>query len=280
MSKELCVLARPLRAAVGGMLLLVLAGCDAVPAPSFPANPATAEPVTPVPVVRKDIRSVVALDAVVVSTPEYPLAASRRGVVRFSAAGLPGKAVKTGAVLGTVGGAQLRVGYPGFVADRLVPDGVTVAAGVPVISLRLEGYGLTATVPAEHAYRVLTAGLSARGQIKAGPGPFDCPLVPLWDQGPGTKVLCVIPGQIRVFDGLAGLLGLTTAARSQVLTVPVGAVTSLGGTGEVWQVVDGAAVRTSVEVGITNGIDIEIISGLADGDLVLPYSPALRRPDR
>jgi Acetyl/propionyl-CoA carboxylase, alpha subunit len=265
------------RAAVAIALMITVAACSGTQTPTFPVVEAGAESVEPVAVERRDVVSVVVLEATVRASAEYRLAAPKSGSLTVSVTA--GKPVGKGQQIGHVDGTPIVAPEAGSVLEWLVPSGAKVIDGVPVVALRLPGYGLVAQVPQSQVYRVLSGQISARGQITDGPGPFDCPLLPGTPQpGPGVAAVCVIPEDVQAFDGLSGLLALKTAERKRVLTVPVGAVTATSGRGEVWKVVDGVPTRQEVEVGISDGINIEIVSGLAEGDLVLPYSPALRRP--
>jgi hypothetical protein len=257
--------------------LVLTTACTAEEQPGYPAVSLEEQQAEPVTVSRRDLVSVVVLDAKVVASAEYRLVSPAAGAVNFTLAA--GKPVGSGQQLGTVGGVAIPAPREGSVIDWLVPQGANVAVGVPVVALRLPGYGLVAQVPQANAYRVLSGQISARGQITDGPGPFDCQLLPgTPPPGQGVAAICVIPADVKVFDGLTGLLALKTAEKPKVLAIPVAAVTATSGRGEVWKLVDGKPTRRQVEVGISDGINVEIVSGLAEGDQVLPYSPAFRRP--
>lgn len=76
-------------------------------------------------------------------------------------------------------------------------------------------------------------------------------------------------------DGLPGRLGITIAREKDTLTVPITAVSGVVGRGKVALLQGETPVTTDVELGITDGINIEVISGLSEGDAVLLYGPTL-----
>lgn len=115
----------------GLVALLVLAGsCTGDPPPAFPARveptPAT---VATVLVERRDVTTVVALDAVVTAGAEYVEVAPSTGVVEFPAtAAKPGTPIRAGALLAVVGDREVRTRFAAFVVSRLVPSKSTVTA--------------------------------------------------------------------------------------------------------------------------------------------------------
>lgn len=59
-------------------------------------------------------------------------------------------------------------------AGRLMDDHADVTKGMPVVSAKYAGYGIVADIDSSQAYRISGAVKNVRGQIKNGPGPFDC----------------------------------------------------------------------------------------------------------
>jgi hypothetical protein len=171
--------------------------------------------------------------------------------------------------------------------EWLVPDGMRVAAQVPVVLVRYGGFAVRARLPAADAYRMYDGPDDARAQITGGPGPTTCKPVTPEPEGPtgsddagptsgSLVVLCLLPSNAKVISGLRAVLGLRTAVRHNVLVLPVQAVAGQSGKGLVSKLVNGVAVATQVRLGITDGVVIEIVSGLREGDLVSPYGPHLR----
>lgn len=77
-------------------------------------------------------------------------------------------------------------------------------------------------------------------------------------------------------DGISADVSIIYERRTDVLTVPSGAVTTVDGQAVVTQEgADGATVTTPVTVGVTSGNVVEITDGLAEGDevLVTTFSP-------
>jgi membrane fusion protein, macrolide-specific efflux system len=160
-----------------------------------------------------------------------------------------------------------------------------VNARVPVVVLRYSGFGVAAEVPAVHAYRLYDGPGAAQAQVTGGPGPVPCvpvesarsaqdPPAPA-EGGVALSVLCLLPDDARVIAGLSALLGLRTAQRDNVLILPVQAVAGQAGRGKVAKLVNGQPEVVEVELGVTDGVSVEIVSGLAEGDRVLANGPGL-----
>jgi multidrug efflux pump subunit AcrA (membrane-fusion protein) len=89
-----------------------------------------------------------------------------------------------------------------------------------------------------------------------------------------TSVTCRVPDRVVVFDGLTMSMAIPAGSAKGVLVVPVTAVRGLLARGKVWVVgPEGAPKPRNVELGITDGKQIEVLSGLAEGDQVLRYVP-------
>jgi membrane fusion protein, macrolide-specific efflux system len=267
------------------LAVLALAGCSGLSVDVGGAGPPPSD-MAPAVVTRADVTSVITMDAIVAATPTFAVLAERDGVVRHADLA-PDADVRAGQVVATQDGAQLVSFVDGFYVDRHVPDGAPVHAGVPVALIRYAGFGVTAAVPPEVAYRLYDDPVRARVQITGGPGPTDCTLLPVavaaGEVLPGGSatgrqltVLCAVSAGERLIDGSAGVLALTTAERRQVLTLPAQAVAGSSGRGEVLRMIDGDLVATEVTLGITDGVRVEIVAGLDEGDQVWPYGPHLR----
>ncbi|MEV6964969.1 hypothetical protein AB0M47_07610 [Hamadaea sp. NPDC051192] len=260
------------------VIALTLAGCSA-PTTPVPGKASPLSPPEPVSVQRGDIVSVVALEGAVQATPEYVLWSARKAAVAAGKGVRPGRRVKAGDVIARQGSTVLKAPVAGYFVRWLVPLGVEVAARVPVAELRYQGFGVAASFPPELSYRVYGGPTSAQVQIANGPGPFGCALLPSVQSpatdGPRVAVLCAIPTDVAAFAGLKATIGVRTGERHGVLVLPASAVSSTADRGIVWKTTGGAYAETQVRVGITDGISIEIVSGLAEGDQVLPYPPTL-----
>lgn len=270
-----------------GVAVLVLAGCT-------PDSPEIVQQVdfgevAPVAVDRGPIVTVLAVDATVVATPEYVVPAARDGRV-FQVKLPDGVEVARGSVVAFQDGTELTAPVTSFFVEWLVPNQVTVHAGVPIATLRYVGFGVTGMVPVVEAYRLYDGPTTARVQIVGGPGPTECQPLPVAGEAPSAPppdalpgppslmVLCVLPAGVRVHPGAPAVLGLTTAERTDVLRLPVQAVAGSDGRGTVTRVVDGEVELVEVVLGVSDGVYVEIVEGLAEGDEVYPYGPHLRPP--
>lgn len=243
------------------LFVVVLAACGT---PESEAPRADGAPATTVVVVgRRDITEVVALPATVVASPTFVVMAP-----------VAGKVHREGALF-TVDGVAAQVPVPAAFDRWLVPDGATVAAGVPVAQLIYAGFGEVATLPPQDAYRILAGELKARANIAGGPGPFDCPVLAAPAET-GAAVVCAIPLSVRAFAGLAGTVAVSSRQARQVLALPVTAVSGTVQAGEVAVVApDGRVTVQPVVLGVTDGSYVEIADGLAEGTKVLASAPPL-----
>lgn len=195
---------------------------------------------------------------------------------------------------------------PGLkVTDELVDEGQRVAANYPLARGRIEGFAMVAQLDQESLYKVYSPPLSARAQINEGPGPFDCPLAntvptgtaaasapeqPTTDEeldddpeGPansadsGLRLVCVVPPDIDVFAGMAGVMAIKTASVKNALLLPVEAVAGDSSRGEVTVVKpDGGGTETrTVRLGATDGGQVELVSGVREGEKVRVPAPNL-----
>ncbi|WP_346148868.1 hypothetical protein, partial [Kitasatospora cinereorecta] len=238
-------------------------------------------------VVRGDVTQIVTLDATIAPLPLLTVGAAGSGPVRHADLAA-GTAVRAGQELFRTGSAAATAPVGATLTRWLVPDGAEVAAGVPVAELSYPGFGATAVLPPEAAYRILGGTLTARALITSGPGPFDCPIVqaparaggdqaqPAGAPGGGAAVVCAVPADVRVFDGLTGTVAVRSAEATGVLLLPKAAVAGSAQRGEVTVVApDGARQVREVGLGISDGSRVEITSGLAEHDRVTGTAPAL-----
>jgi hypothetical protein len=259
-------------------LTLVTGGSGVHAAPASAPTSAT----DTVRVVRGSITEVTTLPAQVVLRPRYYVRAAAAGPLRLNRTIRTGVPVRAGESLGTVGSSMLAAPGAGVVTQVLAPDGIRADAGIPILEVAYSGFGELAHAPPEAAYRILSTLLSARADITGGPGPFDCPLVEqpvntTGEQpgpgGSGPVVLCLIPHEVRAFVGLVGTIAVKSRQADNVLTLPVAAVAGRAEQGQVVLVQAGEKTVRHVSLGATNGAMIEIVDGLAQGDVVLAQGP-------
>jgi multidrug efflux pump subunit AcrA (membrane-fusion protein) len=133
--------------------------------------------------------------------------------------------------------------------------------------------------------------------VEGGPAPFECggltlgapatdpgggagdpgtgdPAAPAPAQGGGTTARCAVPQGTTVFPGMAATVVVEAGLAEDVLVVPVTAVQGSVQQGNVWVVgPDGEPARRPVTLGLTDGEQVEVREGLAEGDEVLLFVP-------
>lgn len=262
--------------------VLLLMGCAPAPAES-PRNhentEASASLITPE---KRSLSSVLVVSGTVESSPEFILVSPAAGVVS-GLTSLDTRQEQNG-LIARVGDSELRLSHAGSITELLVREGETVAANIPVARVRYGGFGIPISVPAAQLFRVYEAPISARASIDSGPAGLACALVPtLPDPAPGGagestappggSALCLLPLDAAVLATLPAKVGLNTGSVENVLTLPVAAVRGSAQTGQV-SVVENKTVRIAdVELGLSDGVSIEIRSGIDESTTVLPYAP-------
>lgn len=281
--------ARATLATASVAVALATAGCAPSDVATVPAEPS---PLPPIAVTRGDVVPVLTAAGQVVATPEFAVESPQTGPVAFPADATVGLSVRAGSPVAAVGAATAVSPVDASVTARLVDDGATVAAGVPIVALRYGGLAVSATVPAEDAYRLYAGPTAAVVEIDGGPAGVPCTLVLPRDVGStdpgaadigstgaatgGRPFLCLLPLDTQALPGLSATLGLRTGEHNDVLVLPVSAVAGDAQHGLVDRVVGERTVPTDVGLGLSDGVTVEITSGLDEGDLVLPYGPTLR----
>jgi hypothetical protein len=156
-----------------------------------------------------------------------------------------------------------------------------VSAGLPVVAVRLPRFAVQASVPAEEAYRVYSLPAKGVAEATGGPGGMDCsvfaPRSPEQAESGQLTLLCVLDADAKVVEGLPARVGIKTGTASGVLVLPVSAVQGDAQRGVVSRVENGVLSQAEVGLGISDGISVEITSGLAEGDEVASFAPGLSR---
>ncbi|VEI13504.1 efflux RND transporter periplasmic adaptor subunit [Trueperella bialowiezensis] len=168
--------------------------------------------------------------------------------------------------------------------------GQTFNIGDPVAKLSPDTFSAHAQLTPELLYRLATVPDTATITIKDGPAPFECTGLKLdtgIDSQPktaeetteaGVRLTCTIPGEQRVFAGLAISMTVTGGEAADVLALPVSAVEGRYGTGYVYLPTDDpeAPEKHEVVLGLTDGAMIEIKEGLGPDQEVLEFTPINR----
>ncbi|AWB95203.1 hypothetical protein DCE93_05650 [Agromyces badenianii] len=83
-----------------------------------------------------------------------------------------------------------------------------------------------------------------------------------------------MPGDVRVFPGLSAQVKISAGSADDVLVVPITAVEGGAETGVVWRVTpDGERTEQPVRLGLSDGTQVEVVEGVAEGDQVLQFVP-------
>jgi len=162
-----------------------------------------------------------------------------------------------------------------------VPNGGEVAVGLPVAQAQFTSFALVAPILGADLLRFTTSPVSARAQINASGEPFDCAFIdsyPTKDQTAqsGSFMACAVPNDQKVIVGLSGLVAFRFPGKTQVLSLPIEAVAGSRDSGSVYRT-GGSSEKseTKIGLGITDGIRIEVTTGLEEGDTVSLPNPGL-----
>ncbi|GAB2493151.1 efflux RND transporter periplasmic adaptor subunit [Nocardiopsis aegyptia] len=92
--------------------------------------------------------------------------------------------------------------------------------------------------------------------------------------GGSAELSCRVPSDLRVFEGVTGKMSIATGGAENVMVIPVTAVRGTSESGEVIVIAsDGTEEVREVELGVSDGSSVEVVSGLSVGDQVLDPIP-------
>ncbi|WP_454049574.1 secretion protein HlyD [Cellulomonas sp. Marseille-Q8402] len=171
--------------------------------------------------------------------------------------------------------------------DQVVAVGDTVGTVAPG-TLSVQG-----TLTPDQQYRLIDAPGEATVTLKGGPAPFVCtglrigaaaqataPEDPAGAAQPDAAaptsgtVACAVPAEVTAFAGLGADIEIVNGTADGALLVPVTAVQGSVQNGNVWVVAaDGSTEQRAIGLGLTDGQQVQVTSGLAEGDTVLEYAP-------
>lgn len=179
----------------------------------------------------------------------------------------------------------IKAGANGVLSSFSVLVGQVVGIGDVVGQVAPQSFNVTATIAPEQLYRLTEQPTEAQVSVQGGPAPFTCSnltiITPLpgaggsgEGEGSGTTVRCSVPSDVRVFPGLVADLTIAGGIAENVLTVPMTAVQGAADTGIVFVVLeDGSHEERPVTLGLNDGVNVEIIDGLTEGELILQFVP-------
>lgn len=222
---------------------------------------------------------VISVDAGVGSSVQ---AGQQLGVVKgYNSAGRTVTVAITAPVTGTVSALSIVVNQQ-------------TTAGTVVAQIAPPGFYVTASVQPVDRYRLANAPTEAMVTVTGGPAPFTCTKLtvktPLAGSGTGgdgenpgdpgagsgTTARCVVPADVTVFPDLTAQLTISAGVAENVLVVPVTSVLGSAESGVVYVVIDpetGETEERQVTLGLSDGINVEIVDGLEEGELVLQFVP-------
>ena len=167
--------------------------------------------------------------------------------------------------------------------------GQSFAVGDAVGKIAPPSYHVSASIPPEQLYRLLNRPTEAEVTITGGPAPFTCTGLTITTPMPGSSgggtgdpgagasgpiVACAIPAEITVFPGLLAVLVIAGGTAENVLVVPTTAVEGAADSGNVYLVLaDGTTELRPVTLGLNDGVMVEIVDGLVEGDTILQFVP-------
>ena len=194
----------------------------------------------------------------------------------------------------------------GVLSALTVIHGQSVAVGETSGQVAPPTFSVTGSLSPEQQYRLVSKPTEATIAITNGPAPFTCtglsittPLAGA-DGGSGggsgsatgagasagasggtnTTVSCAIPSSVTVFPGLAATITIAGGKAENVIVVPTTAVKGSAETGVVGVVLpDGTVEDRPITLGMSDGTNVEVVSGLAEGELINQFVPGALVPD-
>jgi membrane fusion protein, macrolide-specific efflux system len=272
-------------------------------APEQDAASPTGEIIEPqIPVTLGTIQNDVVLSGSVNANPAKPLKATFGGEVTRVLTS-EGKTVKKGTPIMVVSAdlvddkgkpytrtQTVKANSAGVLSAFSVLKGQVVGIGDVIGQIAPKSFNVTATIAPEQLYRLTEEPTEAQVTVQGGPAPFACGSLTITtplagsdgggdgsgdgEGGSGTTVSCKVPNDVRVFPGLVADMTIAGGIAENVLTVPMTAVQGAADTGIVYVIGDdGTQTERPVTLGLNDGVNVEIVEGLTEGELVLQFVP-------
>ena len=190
-----------------------------------------------------------------------------------------GTEIKKDELIGTING--LEITSPADATVISVVDSAEVPQNYPLFELQYTGFSIN--IEADEFLNSIPsdATLNAKFQIKDGLGPENIMAVVLTSNSSNGEVdsaaflQCLISHEVEVKGGQNVTVVVTAESKENVLLLPVSAVAGRVKQGNVTIISDGEQKEVQVELGVSDGAYIEIISGLSEGDEVSAIPPNL-----
>ena len=233
-------------------------------------------------VVRGTITPTVSTQTTIVPAVPFIIFSPENGI--FNTAVELEEKITAGQIIGTVNGKELKSPVDGTITS-IAPSNESVPSNYPVAIVQYTGFALN--VEADNFLSTLPeyAELKAKFQVYDGVGPTDMIAVvsPAADENAFTGIVpqegilqCLISQTVDVKSGQSATVVITATTRNDVLILPLSVIAGRQGTGLVTVITpNGERVETKVTLGVTDGANIEILSGLEVGDVVSATPPNL-----
>ncbi|WP_395639151.1 efflux RND transporter periplasmic adaptor subunit [Pseudolysinimonas sp.] len=253
-----------------------------------------------VPVMISTVSNDVVLSGTVKADDAVPVKAPLDGTLASVDVGV-GSVVGAGQQIGVVKGVNssgraitvaITAPVAGTISALSIVANQSTTAGTTVAQIAPPGFYITAPVQPADRYRLVAAPTEGTVTVTGGPAPFTCTnltvTTPLAGAGTGedpgtgdpgagsgTTARCVVPADVTVFPDLVAQLTISAGVAENVLVVPVTAVLGAAESGVVY-VVDpetGETQERPVTLGLSDGINVEVVDGLEEGELVMQFVP-------
>ena len=223
-------------------------------------------------VVRGTITPTVSTQTTIVPAVPFIISSPENGI--FNTAVELEEKITAGQIIGTVNGKELKSPVDGTITS-IAPSNESVPSNYPVAIVHYTGFALN--VEADNFLSTLPeyAELKAKFQVYDGVGPTDMIAVvsPAADENAFTGIVpqegilqCLISQTVDVKSGQSATVVITATTRNDVLILPLSVIAGRQGTGLVTVITpNGERVETKVTLGVTDGANIEILSGLEEG---------------
>lgn len=233
-------------------------------------------------VVRGTITPTVSTQTTIVPAVPFIIFSPENGI--FNTAVELEEKITAGQIIGTVNGKELKSPVDGTITS-IAPSNESVPSNYRVAIVHYTGFALN--VEADNFLSTLPeyAELKAKFQVYDGVGPTDMIAVvsPAADENAFTGIVpqegilqCLISQTVDVKSGQSATVVITATTRNDVLILPLSVIAGRQGTGLVTVITpNGERVETKVTLGVTDGANIEILSGLEEGDVVSATPPNL-----
>lgn len=170
--------------------------------------------------------------------------------------------------------------FAGTLSEIALVRNQPTSVGTEYAQLTPDTFHVLGTIEPVQLYRLINAPTEATVTITGGPAPFTCTGLSVQvAEDATTSVRCAVPADQTVFAGLPATIGVTVGSVEDALVVPVTAVRGGAESGIVW--LDDGSGKTEerdVTLGVNDGTMVEVLEGLAEGDMIRQFVPGVVAP--